>query len=172
MVPSVQVSGLGVDRAWSRRWGSCPSTFVPNLGKAPTGLRPRSQKGLAWSSRWLHFPLRADLCRASACALAHVLPKATRPRWCNSSPLAQMEKLRFRKGRSFRVFQPSWWQSWVGTQVCPFAPSHPYLKDPCPSLEAGPGPREEARGRESQEFKLGELAGGGWEAWEWPAVRA
>ena len=82
-----------------------------------------------------------------------------------------MEKLRLRKGRSFKVFQPSRWQSWVGTQACPFAP-HPYLKHPCPSLEAGPGPREEARGRERQEFKLGERVGGGWEVWEWLAMRA
>lgn len=81
-----------------------------------------------------------------------------------------MEKLRLSERRLFKVVQPSWWRSRVGTQVCPFAPS-PYLKDSCPSLGAGPGSREEARGRESQEFELGELVGGGWEVWEWPVVR-
>lgn len=42
---------------------------------------------------------------------------------------------------------------------------------PSPSLEAGPGSREEARGRGSQEFKLvvGVGRAGGW---EWPAVKA
>lgn len=62
-----------------------------------------------------------------------------------------MEKLGLREGRLFKVVQLSWWQSRVGTQVCPFAPCC-YLKDSCPSLRAGHRSREEARGRESQEF--------------------
>ena len=43
---------------------------------------------------------------------------------------------------------------------------------PSPSLGAGPGSREETRGRDGQEFKLVELVGEGRSAWEWPAVRA
>lgn len=56
--------------------------------------------------------------------------------------------------------------------MCPFAPC-PYLEDSSPSLGAGPGSREESRGRDSQEFKLVKLVGGrAGDAGEWPVVKA
>lgn len=47
-----------------------------------------------------------------------------------------------------------------------------YLEDSFPQPGGRPESREEARGRDSQEFKLVELVGEGGSAWEWPVVRA
>ena len=100
--------------------------------------------------------------------------EATLSRGYNYFPFLQMEKLRLRDGRSFiKVVQQVGGRAGglsPGVSLCPLPLS--IWRIPSPSLGAGPGSREEARGRDSQEFKLVELVGEGWSAWEWPAVRA
>lgn len=66
-----------------------------------------------------------------------------------------------------------WWQIRGSEPRCvPLPLALIYLEDSFPQPGGRPESREEARGRDSQEFKLAELVGEGGSAWEWPVVRA